>query len=201
MAKTLSFYRTLAREFFKSKGYDFTYENEHEYYFEDYFSQNGNPLDIMIQFTAEFGAEDENEEEDAHHIDVYLKSSTGVNVILDDVDRYGEHTPSILLYDEFTKKNATTKKDFLDYLEKDLARIEKYHKEFLAPKLLKDIIDRLHISGAEEWKNEYYWFIQNPEATWEMVRQAGMEDDMIKAVSQFWIEELLPSEAKDLFLF
>lgn len=201
MGKALSFYRTTAIDFMKSKGYDFTFKNEHEYYFEDYFSQNGNPLDIMIQFTAEFTAEDENEEEDAGHIDFYLKSSTGVSILLDDVDLHGHHTQGMVLYDEFTKKQAATKKEFLKSLENDLKIIEKFHKDELAPKLLKDAIVRLHISGAEEWKKEYYWFIQNPEATWIMVRQAGMEDDLIQAVTIFGVDELMPPEAKDLFLF
>jgi hypothetical protein len=201
MGKALSFYRKMTKEFMLDNGYKYEYDNDNGYNFEDYFSKEGNPLEISVQFEAEFDAYNDAMEEAADKIDVVLKSSTGVSVLLDDVASYGEHTQGMLLYDENKKKTATTKKEFLAYLGKDLKRIEKYHKEFLAPKLLKDAIVALHVQGAEEWKKEYYWFIQNSEATWQMVKEAGMEDDMIKAVSTFGIEELLPPEAKDLFLF
>jgi len=198
---TVTQYRKVVKEFMTSNGYSYEYNNDNGYFFEDYFSKNGNPLEISIQFEAEFDAYDENMEDDAHHVDIIFKSSSGVSAILDDVASYGEHTEGMVLYDEKTKPKATTKKAFLSYLEKDLKRIEKYHKEFLAPKLMKDIIVAIHILGAEKWKSEYYWFVENSDSFWEMVRDAEMEDDLVKAASTFGIVELMSPEARDLFLF
>ena len=201
MGNLLQDYTDTAIKFMESNGYKLEDTNDHEYYNDFYFSKNNNPLQIHLQITAEFDAYMKDGEFD--HIDFVMISSSEVSAILDAVARAATHTKGKILYKDREGQDGVfiDEKGFIKALKKDLKEIEKDHKERLAPKLVKEIIVAIHIEGVDEWKKEYYWFLNNPDDFWAMVKEAGMEDELTKAATTFGILEIMPPEARDLFLF
>lgn len=162
--------------------------NDNQFYFRD----GDNPLEINGNFVVVFDASSTTPERCTFH----FASTTGVSCIIDPMFDSKEETGSIVIYDG--KGENLDLETFKKEVETDYITIQELNSSGTAVYICDKI---LNVTEREKIIRNYQYFIDSPIELEVLFRYANMYKEYIDWIITSDVDELLPSAAKDVFLF